>query len=285
MAFRIASVLGLAAALVACSASSEHQAANPSRGQSAQVQPASSDALMAYEACVKRSKDEPADGHAACRVTKEDCEVLNEIDSLNDAKFGPLDLGFLAVLPTQLSIMGSSPGASGFAPVCDQDVCRIPVIVKPDPSNRCQATLPYIRYCVRPKTDRSKPQRLVFYLASVVNNKLVAMTTADGFEFVDPPRHGPPPYDSADVLGLDLHEDVRAGVRRPMQKNYFELQGRSGNGLEFTWKVTASTLNTVGNIGRIHDGVLSAAFVRPTGSTDAKDICRPRDPIIVNTAN
>ena len=130
-----------------------------------------------------------------------------------------------------------------------------------------------------------KPQRLVFYLASLVDDKPVAMTTADKFEFVDPPQIGPRPYHSAKVAGLDLHEDVSSGVRRPMQKNYFESEGRSADGLEFTWKVTTSTVNTAGMIGRIPDGVLSAAFVRPTGSTGVADICRPRDPIVVNTAN
>lgn len=288
MAFRIASVLGLAVVLGACSASSAPEAANPVQVQTAQVQRISAGIFTADAECRKNIGMDLGGGDDRCKITKEDCDVLKEIDEENDKEFAqPLDLSLLASLATQYSVMSGPTTASWLTPYCNQIKCRIPVVItrKSGPLKRCQATLPYLRYCVRPTADKSKPQRLVFYLAELVAGQPVALKKTDNFEFVDPPQKGPRPYHTANVAGLDLHEDVSSGVRRPMQKNYFESEGRSADGLEFTWKVTAATVNTAGFIGRIPDGVLSAAFVRPTGSTDVADICRPRDPIVVNTAN
>ena len=288
MAFRIASVLGLAVVLGACSASSAPEAANPVQVQTAQVQRISARIFTADAECRKNIGKDLGGGDDRCKITKEDCDVLKEIDEENDKEFAqPLDLSLLASLATQYSVMSGPTTASWFTPYCNQIKCRIPVVIrrKSGSLKRCQATLPYVRYCVRPTADKSKPQRLVFYLAELVDGQPVALKKTDNFEFVDPPQKGPRPYHTANVAGLDLHEDVSSGVRRPMQKNYFESEGRSADGLEFTWKVTAATVNTAGFIGRIPNGVLSAAFVRPTGSTVVADICRPRDPIVVNTAN
>ena len=288
MAFRIASVLGLAVVLGACSVSREPESAKPAQVQAAQLQATSAATLKAHADCLKNIGVDLGGGDNRCKITQEDCDVLKEIDETNDREFGqPLDLTLLASLATQYLIMGGPTSASWLTPYCKQSKCLIPVVITPKSGllKRCQAELPYLRYCVRPTADNSKPQRLVFYLAKLVDDKPVAMTTADKFEFVDPPQSGPWPYHSANVAGLDLHEDDGPGRRRAMQKNYFESEGRSADGLEFTWKVTTSTVNTAGNIGRIPNGVLSAAFVRPTGTTGTPDICRPRDPIVVNTAN
>lgn len=289
MACRMTSFLGLALILGACSTSSESDTATPAQGQAAQLQAPSMAAVLTADAeCRRNIGKELGGGDDRCKITKEDCDVLKEIDETNNEKFAqPLDLSLLASLATQYSIMSAPTAAAWFTPYCDQSECRIPVVIKPrsGPLKRCQATLPYLRYCVRPTADKLKPQRLVFYLASLVAGQPVALKKTDNFEFVDPPQIGPRPYHTANVAGLDLHEDDGPGRRRPMQKNYFESEGRSADGLEFTWKVTTSTVNTAGMIGRIPDGVLSAAFVRPTGSTGVADICRPRDPIVVNTAN
>lgn len=227
-----------------------------------------------------------------CALTQGDCDVLEEIDESNDKAFEQrLDPGVAARWMGQLLMpMGMAASGWGIKPVCDQPECRIPVVVTPASASakRCQALLPYLRYCVRPLASPpgEKPQKLVFYLARENGlGGLVALTPQDKFEFV-PRMKGPPPYQKDDVVGVDLHEDVGPLSRRPLAKPYFDpAVGLSADGLTFTWQVTAKTVNTAGSIGRIHDGVLSAAFVRPKGSTDVNAVCRPRDPIIVNTAN
>lgn len=285
--FRLAGP-ALLCALAACSLPPDEPAARAAA--KAADAPLSANQMLA-QACRKEAAKTPIGSTDPCALTAKDCEVLEEIDDSTDKAFEQaLDPGLVARwLGLPLAPLGGTSPGWNFKPVCDQRECRIPVVVQPKTGTmkRCEAVLPYLRYCVRPvQGDPSKkPQELVFYLAREDGRGgLVALTPQDGFEFV-PKQKGPPPYHQADVVGVDLHEDAGPFGRRPMAKPYFDSVGRSADGLSFTWRLTAQTMNTLGPIGRIHDGVLSAAFVRPTGSTPVDDICRPRDPIIVNTAN
>lgn len=238
-------------------------------------------------------KDAIKDSPAACKVTADDCKILDEIDASTDKAFDQrIDALLFSALPSTAVPMGGGPmaGHSTIRPFCNQSNCEIPVLVLPraGTGKRCVAVLPFHRYCVLPvggDPQKGKPQTLTFYLAEVKNGQFVKRADQD-FIFVEPGANGPKPYDGDQVVGLDLHEDDGPGKRRRLQKKYFDHGTRAADGQSFSWQVTSGTVNTRGaKIGRVDGGVLSAAFVRPKGTTGVGDVCRPRDPIIVNTAN
>lgn len=236
--------------------------------------------------------------HPACRVRRDDCNVLDRRDKETEsAGFADqaLDLGVLARILSPVPLSSPRVAGSGWTPTCDQQQCEIPVLVtEVGAGYRCQALLPYYRYCVLPAPNAAMPQRLTFFLAKPGPNGPIRLTASDGFQFVSGAVTGPFGFRQSLVVGIDLHEDVSNERTAPLGQPYFREKGwsagsrgtgRSPDGLSFVWEVTADTKRTAGRIGPIDDGVLSAAFVQRSSGPGMGTICRPRDPIIVNVAN
>ncbi|MCB1997918.1 MAG: hypothetical protein H6933_08710 [Burkholderiaceae bacterium] len=290
----VARVCATLLAAIATTASAD-SGPRPQQGAQAQgvasgLRPAGVAAMTLRQACEKEIGKDLGAGHASCKVTKDDCDILDEIDANTDKGFEQrIDEHVLSLLPLNLQPMGGVLATANFKNYCDQEHCEVPVQVVPKAGsmNRCVAILPFHRYCILPVggNKAKKPQTITFFLAEVSGGNYVRRAQKD-FQFIKAGESVPKPYDQDKVVGLDVHEDISAGKRRPMKSPYLAHGTRAPDGQSFTWQVTASTVNTAGSkIGRIQGGVLSAAFVRPAGTTSVNDVCRPRDPIIVNTAN
>lgn len=241
---------------------------------------------------------EPAadDRQRACEVDPDDMGLIDERDRENAAAWSQA-LELPAWKREGSVLMAVTTGVS-FVPACDGfAACEIPVLVRSTASG-CQALLPYRRYCVKQGASGQRPSTIKFRLAREVVPVTSASTAAatdgvpprgyqwltegDGYEFVD----SEPQIRTyaASVRGLHIHERGASGMGR----DYFRNGQRSADGLSFTWDV--GPVNTLGDIpggGRpsIRSGLLSAAFVRPRGSTGVGSVCLPQDPIIVNVAN
>ncbi|MBI3156361.1 MAG: hypothetical protein HYZ20_13260 [Burkholderiales bacterium] len=232
----------------------------------------------------------------ACEVDTDDIGLIGARDGENAAAWSQA-LEIPSWKREGSVLMAVTTGVS-FVPACDGSApCEIPVVVR-STAMGCQALLPYRRYCVKQGASGQRPSTIRFRLAREVDPVTGAspaaatdgvpprgyqwLTESDGYEFVDiEPQIRT--Y-TASVRGLHIHERGASGMGR----DYFRNGQRSADGLSFTWEV--GPVNTLGDIpggGRpsIRSGLLSAAFVRPRGSTGVGSVCLPQDPIIVNVAN
>lgn len=225
---------------------------------------------------------------ALCGLRKSDCAILEEIDRGHAKGLSqPLDLKpYAAVLGDAVPMGPTVASPVKFDPFCTADICKIPVVITERPGKRCQATLPFFRYCVLEKKD-AKERKLEFFLA---DDKHKPLDGNSKFRFVDT-ESGSGHYQGWTVRGADLHVDRGPGKREPVKAVHFANAASAA--LSYTWDVGGT--NTIGEpsapgmadgeFGRVYNGVLSAAFVREIGKPGPSGLCVPRDPIIVNAAN
>ncbi|MBI3156362.1 MAG: hypothetical protein HYZ20_13265 [Burkholderiales bacterium] len=188
------------------------------------------------------------------------------------------------------------------APICEgvgntpagDGTCELPVLVRQIARGRCEAELPFARYCVKQDAGGVAPIRIRFVLAKEDSSDprgYVEWTdNAPGpYEFV-PDASAAPAY--GQVQGIHLQE----GRKKPPRGNYFviDMNSRSAGGQAFTLGIGKENTDAIdemvrfrnGQQARLKGGVLSAAFVRQkAGAPGPAGVCRPTDPIIVNVAN